>query len=253
MGDLGEDLHRSSLGISFAVTDENPSFVFSDDPADWPAFPPGMRRRSFGGVLSHPVDAPSLSAEAALDRTEAHSRESRDGDLALPSGLRRRPSPPRRPPGPPDYPAWLAAPEDDTVLSPRSPSDPGAREEFPPPYPSRCPKSNACAGCLAALDWPLLAFGKAAHHCRLCGNAFCGACSSYWTLLPHMGCYEKQRTCKACHMRATGNQRPQPEEPQPLCRSSSPALLSWLPAALLPFLRRSPPAGPHPRGGGRTP
>lgn len=40
------------------------------------------------------------------------------------------------------------------------------------------------------------------HHCRACGQIFCGDCSRYYLLLPEeMGYTEPRRTCRTCLQR----------------------------------------------------
>lgn len=45
------------------------------------------------------------------------------------------------------------------------------------------------------------------HHCRACGQIFCGDCSRYYLLLPEeMGYSEPRRTCRTClHRHSTLN------------------------------------------------
>eukprot|EP00667_Euglena_gracilis_P016476 EG_transcript_17229 len=113
-----------------------------------------------------------------------------------------------------DYPAWLAAPEEEADFT----TDDKEEEEeewvvlddVTPEYGPAKPLPGRCHACrLPVSAWSL--FQEASHHCALCGGAFCSGCASFWTFLPHMGHFEKQRCCKECHARATGNRCPCPD------------------------------------------
>eukprot|EP00667_Euglena_gracilis_P008462 EG_transcript_8572 len=105
-------------------------------------------------------------------------------------------------PGVPDYPAWLVEPD----------LDEAEYEVVDLPFGGPVGGPNHCAGCakpLALFSWS--SSGEGRHRCALCGGGFCDRCSSYYTILPHLGRPIKQRACKGCHMRATGNRTPHPD------------------------------------------
>lgn len=43
------------------------------------------------------------------------------------------------------------------------------------------------------------------HHCRNCGNTFCGGCSSKSIQLPQFGLFEPNRVCEECFRKVTEN------------------------------------------------
>jgi hypothetical protein len=85
-----------------------------------------------------------------------------------------------------------------------------------------------CNACNVPVRFCTLFGGEAQEHCVSCGKVFCDRCSSYWTVLPRMGYHEQQRTCKDCHVRATGNPFVQPTPLEPKPRTKQAALLEWM-------------------------
>lgn len=43
------------------------------------------------------------------------------------------------------------------------------------------------------------------HHCRECGNVFCGKCSNYWKPLPLLGYNKPVRLCITCYYKTNDN------------------------------------------------
>ncbi|KAG5671617.1 hypothetical protein PVAND_001810 [Polypedilum vanderplanki] len=78
-----------------------------------------------------------------------------------------------------------------------STSHPQQRTESPPKW---IPDSAAskCMSC----ESQFTAFRRR-HHCRCCGNVFCGACSSATTPLPRFGLHKPVRVCRICFGRET--------------------------------------------------
>lgn len=47
--------------------------------------------------------------------------------------------------------------------------------------------------------WILKEYLSFQHHCRACGNVFCGNCSSKTSTIPKFGIEKEVRVCEACY------------------------------------------------------
>lgn len=59
------------------------------------------------------------------------------------------------------------------------------------------------------------------HHCRSCGQLFCGGCSSFWAACPAQGYPDAVRVCHDCFVRPMLRRDAPPQPPQSQQRSTS--------------------------------
>ena len=58
------------------------------------------------------------------------------------------------------------------------------------------------------------------HHCRACGQVFCGKCSAKVCVLPKFGIEREVRVCDSCFEQYGPAEEEQPESPAPQARSA---------------------------------